>query len=288
MHEQKSRYDFRTRLAMIVLSGLFLLPAGVFAVSVRLEPLSLMPGESGTTNLTLDSIPSGISGYRTGLRLTTPSIAEITGVSFPSWAGVNDQTGFPGPDVTIKAAAIGDPVPEKSGMTLLATLTVKGITAGTTRLVLYDLSIDDGEEGDAVNASIENTSITVSSATTLAGSTFPYAGNTEEVTISGAEGQVTTQPSGSLTTIPPTVQVQEQTTDQEHPQLTTDQDHDSQTTDQEQPQLTEPTTTNTSAVPSDQTPAVPPTARGVPFLSLAGMLGLLVVILLLGNSKKKR
>jgi hypothetical protein len=269
MHKQKNRYAFHTRLVLILLAGLFLLPAGVFAISVSLEPLSLMPGESGTTNLTLDSIPSGISGYRTGLRLTTSGIAEITGVRFPSWAGMNDQTGFPGPEVNIKAAALGEPVSTNTGITILATLTVKGITAGTTTLELYDLSIDD-EQGDAVNASIENTLITVSSATALAESTSSGTGNNAGETNSGTEGQVTTPVSMVMTAIPTQVLTQ------------------ARTTDLNQSPQTIPVSTKTSVIPLDQTPAATTPAQGVPFVSLAGIVGLLVTIVMFGNRVKKR
>jgi hypothetical protein len=268
MNEPENKFVFGTRLALIILIGLFLLPAGAWAISIGLEPISLRPGESGTTNLSLSGIPSGLSGYRTGMKLTTPGIAEITDVRFPPWAGLKDQTGFPGPDVNIMAAGF-ETVPKNTEMTVLATLTVKGIATGTSGLMLYSLSIDD-ENGDPINASVEIASITVSSGTAPGGSTSSDSGNAPGGASSAATDQVTTQPSGMTTTIQPQVQILEQTNAQEL-----------------QSQITA-AATDASTAPSGQPAAATTTARRVPFLTFAGMLGALALMLIFGKFGKNR
>jgi hypothetical protein len=269
MKERKNNHTFWAMLALVLLAGFFLLPACASAISIGIEPLSLRPGESGTTNLTLSNIPSGLSGYRTGLKLIPPGIAEITDVRFPDWAALKDQTGFPGPDVSIVAAAFEE-VPANPGMTVLATLTLRGIAVGTTSFELYNVTIDD-KEGDLINASIEPASIIVSSVTTPSGSVPSSTGNTAGGTTFGAEARVTTQASLIITTTPSEVVLKEEPSMSEGSSL---------------PGTS--ITTSTVTIPSDQVPSVTTAAHRAPFLSLAGMLGIMVVILILELYKKKR
>jgi hypothetical protein len=266
MQKNGERVAFQTVLLLV--AGLLLLPVSVCAVSVSLEPLSLRPGEIGTSNLTLDNVPSGISGYRTGLRLSVPGIAEITGVNFPAWAGMNDQSGFPGTDVAIMAAALGEPTHENDGRTVLAALTLKGIKGGTSILELYDMTIDD-EQGDPVEISLENVSVTVSSETAISESSF-YGQETPGGTTAGPESPATTPVSMVTTAIPTGTLPQEQAVGSEP--------STQNATEATLPPVTQP----------DQLPGAATPARGASFLSPAVVLGLLFALVAIGTNRMRR
>jgi hypothetical protein len=271
MQHPKSGRSWLMRPILIILAGLFVMPAGVWGVSVSLEPLSLRPGESGTTNLSIDSIPSGLSGYRTGLKLTTPGIAEFTDISFPSWAGLNDKSGFPGSEVSFRAADLGGSVERDAGRTILATLTVRGLTAGTTMVTISDLVIDDDADSK-VTATVENSTVIVSPAGEGTSLVFEGGGN------GGASAS--TSPASSpdtpvMTTLPTQVPETSQATgNPPSPEITSAE---------KTVQVTAPQTVPTQLPPEPTTPA-----RGIPLLSLVGLVGLMVAILIAGTRKNER
>jgi hypothetical protein len=263
----ESMYDTRndtsvfTRPILILVAALFLLPAGVWGVTVSLEPLSLHPGESGTANLSIDSIPSGLSGYRTGLKFTTPGIAEFTDISFPTWAGLNDKTGFPGSEVSFRAADLGGSVEKGAGRTVLATLTIRGITAGTTMVTFSDLLIDDDAE-DSVPATAENSTIAVFAVGEV---TSPANGNPSE----GPSPPLSPDTTAATTLPTPMPDVSLATGQQTSPEMTV-QD------------------TGKEAPPEKQNPVPTTAARGIPFISSSGLIGLVVAFLVIGTLKRER
>jgi hypothetical protein len=266
MHYTRSDLFGFTRLILILLAALFLLPTGVWGVTVSLEPLSLHPGESGTTNLSIDSMPSGLSGFRTGLKFTTPGIAEFTDISFPAWAGLNDKTGFPGSEVSFRAADLGGSVERGAGRTVLATLTVRGITAGTTMVTFSDLLIDDDLE-DSVTATAENSTVVVSA---IGEVTLPANGSPSEGPFPPSPPDSTagtTQP----TLIPDASLVTGQQTSPEIPSP----DKTVQDTGEE-------------ATPEHQNPVPTTPARGIPFISLSGLTALMIAFLVIGTLKRER
>jgi hypothetical protein len=271
MHHKKNGRSWLTRPILIFFAGLFFLPAGVWGVSIGLEPLSLRPGESGTTNLTLDSLPSGLSGYRTGMKLTTPGIAEFTDVSFPPWAGLSDKTGFPGTDVSITAANLGGSLERDSGRTVLATLTVRGITAGSTMVIFSDLTINDNT-GDVITATVQNSTLIVSPGAEGTSQVFESSGSE---TPPGIPSPATSLETEVITTLPTQVPETGQATGQQ----TSTQIPSSESAVQE---------TGTQAIPTQQTPAPVTPARGIPLLSQAGVAGLIGAILVVGTRRKEK
>ncbi len=270
MHHTKNGRSWLMRPILILLAGLFLLP-GVWGVSIGLEPLSLRPGESGTTNLTLDSIPSGLSGYRTGMKLTTPGVAEFTDVSFPQWAGLSDKTGFPGTEVSITAADLGGALERDAGRTVLATLTVRGIAAGTTRVIFSDFTIND-YTGDVITATVENSTVIVSPG---AEGTSLVSDNSGSETLPGSASPVTSLETTIMTTLPTQVPDTSQTTGQQP------------TPETRSPERTL-LVTGTQTITTQGTLASTTPSRGVPFLSLAGIIGLMIAILIAGIKKRER
>ena len=104
----------------------------ISAGSVRLGAA----GETATVPIVLASAPNGLSGYGLTVNLTDPSVAEITAVAFPDWAGMKSGSPVPAGQVVLKAVDMSMQVPVGATNVTLAILTVKGRAAGITDIVI--------------------------------------------------------------------------------------------------------------------------------------------------------
>lgn len=93
-------------------------------------------GENATIPIVLDSAPNGFSGYGITVALTNPSVAEITAVEFPEWAGMKSSSAVPSGQADLRAADLSMQVPVGATNVTLATLTVTGRAAGTTGITV--------------------------------------------------------------------------------------------------------------------------------------------------------
>ncbi len=172
MAEKKSNISLLPFVAAL-LTGLLLFSGTAAGVVVSMDPsvIALSPGESTKINLTLDSVPTGLSGYKIGIRIEQPEIAEVTAVTYPSWAGISDSKGIPGSDVRIMAVDLEKKVKKNATPVILATLTLHAKGLGTTPVLLYGPDFDDGE-GYTITPTLASSSVTVS-----AGGSAPSAGS---------------------------------------------------------------------------------------------------------------
>ncbi len=75
----------------------------------------------------MSEIPSaGFSGYNITISIQDPNIAEITEVSFPSWATFNSNDSFPSSSGWIQAVDANKKVNAGATNVLLGTITLKG------------------------------------------------------------------------------------------------------------------------------------------------------------------
>ena len=206
MAEKKSNISLLPFVAAL-LTGLLLFSSTAAGVAVSMDPpvVALRPGESSKINLTLDNAPNGLSGYAIGIKVEQPGIAEVTAVTYPSWAGLSDSKGIPGPDVRIMAVDLEGKVQTNATQVILATLTLKGKGSGTTPVLLYGPDFDDGE-GNNITLLLASGSVTVSASVSApsagsatgsgggGGSTGPVVAISPGMNQSGAETtvQVTT------------------------------------------------------------------------------------------------
>jgi len=162
MAEKKSNISLLPFVAAL-LTGLLLFSGTAAGMVVSMDPpvVALRPGESSKINLTLDSAPTGLSGYAIGIKVEQPGIAEVTAVSYPSWAGLSDSKGIPGFDVQIMAVDLEGKVQTNATQVILATLTLQGRGSGTTPILLTDPNFHDGE-GNNMTLSLASGSVTVS------------------------------------------------------------------------------------------------------------------------------
>jgi hypothetical protein len=123
--------------------------------------IALRPGEITKVNLSLDSTPTGLSGYAIRIKIEQPGIADVTAVTYPPWAGIPDSIGIPGSDVRIIAVDLEGKVETNATQVILATLTLQGRGSGTTPILLTDPNFDD-DEGNNITLSLASGSVTVS------------------------------------------------------------------------------------------------------------------------------
>jgi len=95
-----------------------------------------LPAAGATTSIAItgDNFPDGLRGYSMNATFTDPSIAEVIGITFPPVMLFAENSTVPSTDFKMKAATFS--VTAGSTDVTLATLTLKGKTAGTTSLNL--------------------------------------------------------------------------------------------------------------------------------------------------------
>ena len=93
-------------------------------------------GETYDYQIVLDSAPEGLAGFDMDVTLTNPGIAEITGVTYPSWAGLRNTTSLP--DQSVSISAVDDSFNVQAGATdtVLASITLTGKADGMTPIQL--------------------------------------------------------------------------------------------------------------------------------------------------------
>lgn len=119
------------------------------------------PGGEITLALTLSSAPKGLSGHNLNLSISNPAVAEITGVTFPAWASALNATGtLPASQDLIAAADVNGMVGTGAADVTLATVTVRGLSAGETVLVISRTNFDD-DDGSEIQYTVVNGMIVV-------------------------------------------------------------------------------------------------------------------------------
>ena len=118
-------------------------------------------GSTTTVNITLDQAPNGLSGYKITVSVSDPSVAEITGVKFPSWATMNDNSTLPADSFWMKAVDLNEEVEAGTTDIDLGTLTIRGDATGECEIDVAIEHVDD-DSGDPINPSVSPGTLTVS------------------------------------------------------------------------------------------------------------------------------
>jgi len=93
----------------------------------------------------LSEAADGLAGYNITISLTDGTKAEITAVSFPGWAGVNQQSTVPGDSIWMKGLDLNKQVETGASEVILATLTIRGDQLGVTALRAEATLMDDDD-----------------------------------------------------------------------------------------------------------------------------------------------
>ena len=100
-------------------------------------------GSTATISLEYDAAPAGLSGYSINVNVSDPSVATITGVTFPAWATMKENTSLPAGSVNLKAADLNEQVQSGATAIPLATLTLSGKAAGSTSVTATVVRMND-------------------------------------------------------------------------------------------------------------------------------------------------
>lgn len=102
-------------------------------------------GATVTVPITLDEAPEGLSGYVLTVQIANPAVAGIVAVDFPPWASIHGTSELPAGRVSMRAADLSEQVHRADTGIPLATLTLKGMAAGSTTLGITVDQVDDDE-----------------------------------------------------------------------------------------------------------------------------------------------
>ncbi|WP_220681857.1 hypothetical protein [Methanofollis formosanus] len=99
---------------------------------------------SSTTEyaVVLNTAPEGLSGYNLTVSLDDPAVAEIVGVSFPTWNALSSTGALPADTLWITGVDLNDEVAAGAADVTLCTLTIRGTATGTTGITLVPTKVD--------------------------------------------------------------------------------------------------------------------------------------------------
>jgi hypothetical protein len=172
------------RIVMPLLAVCLLIPFAVSAATISFSPSSVTVDPSGTAtiDLTIDELPQGLAGYDAVVTIADPVVAEITAVSFPSWAGLSNATGVPSASVRLSAVDINRQVQPGATGVVLGTITVTGKSPGSATINVENLNVD-ADGGSRVETTAGSGAITVRA--TLGEGTSERAGSSSPIPLPG-------------------------------------------------------------------------------------------------------
>ncbi|KQC05720.1 MAG: hypothetical protein APR55_05590 [Methanolinea sp. SDB] len=131
--------------------------------TVYLSPATSSVANGITTDyeIRVSSLPDGLAGYDLRVTLDNSSIAEIVGVQYPAWVMLNNTNPEPPADSLILSIVdLGRQVEPGAGNTLLATITIRADSTGTSAITLSDVNMD-ADGGDLITLDVTSGEIVV-------------------------------------------------------------------------------------------------------------------------------
>jgi PKD repeat protein len=146
-------------IGILVLLAFIVLPASAFQLNG--QDVSAATGETVDYIITLDEAPDGLAGFNVTVQLTNASVGEISAVTYPAWAILNQSGTLPADKVSLKAADMTNAVPAGTTGITIATLTFRADQAGTTPVTITLNQMDD-DNGNIMSPAVHAGSFEVS------------------------------------------------------------------------------------------------------------------------------
>jgi len=112
-------------------------------VTIYPSSSTVSPDSTTTINILIDAVPTGISYANITVEISNSSVAEITDIEFPTWATLTDNSSLPASTVWFKVGDLSDQVKAGDTNVVLATLTIKGLTEGSSNITITVNSFQD-------------------------------------------------------------------------------------------------------------------------------------------------
>jgi PKD repeat protein len=139
-------------LGLLALLAFLGVPA-VQAVSLTASPVKVVEGSTATTDLVIDEVPTGLSGFNITMTIAHPALAQVTALSYPSWVTVHQDSGINADTLWIKGADLTLQVESGASSVRLGTLTIRGDQTGQTSLDIAVTRLDD-DAGTPISCSV--------------------------------------------------------------------------------------------------------------------------------------
>jgi PKD repeat protein len=166
----------RVSILLGIIFGLGISCASAENISFVPNTVNLSLGSSQQVQVVMDSVPKGLAGFNITFNISDPGIANITGVSSPSWANVSlsRNSTLPSSSVWVKAIDLDGAKPNHTvvpGATnvVLGNITITGLKGGNTTIIIQPSLIS----ADGGNSIIPNVTLgKINVITIFPGSTF--------------------------------------------------------------------------------------------------------------------
>ncbi len=145
-------------LAFLALS-LLLAPAGLASI-ISFDPSSVSLYADGNDSIIvrIDELPEGLAWHTFTVKVSDPAVAEVSQVTFPEWASVNNATIVPSDLVELRGEDTGDQVVPGATGVVLGTIHIRAKDPGSATIRIEGVRIEDDAgvvlEPDAGTASI--------------------------------------------------------------------------------------------------------------------------------------
>jgi len=136
-------------------------PIGDQTVYLSPSSSSVANGTTQEYEIRITSLPDGLAGYDLAVTISNPSIAEIVGVQYPAWGALNNTNPEPPADSLILSAVdMARQVEPGLENTLLATITVRADSTGTSAITISGVHMD-ADGGDIITPEVTSGEIVV-------------------------------------------------------------------------------------------------------------------------------
>jgi len=155
----------RISLALVSLLLLLTLVSASSAVTLSAQNVTLAgTGSTGSSALVLDSVPSGLAGFKIDTSMIPAGVARPVSVTFPSVFTMKNSTTLPADQVRVVGVDLSGGIEAGATNVTLCTFTMQGVASGTTGMALSIGELTD-DNGSPISATLVNSTITVGSAT---------------------------------------------------------------------------------------------------------------------------
>jgi PKD repeat protein len=100
------------------------------------QSVAVIPGQSATYTLKMNSFPQGLAGFNISVSLTNPSTGEITNITLPSWVVLKRTSALPADVLWIEGVDLNKAINAGATDVTIGQITIRGDQTGVTPLTL--------------------------------------------------------------------------------------------------------------------------------------------------------